>query len=112
MKKKVLIICAGGMTSSVIAKLVRENLNGRQDGIEYIVDSFDGYNGKNSLQKGEWDVYLMSPQIRMYYREFEKIARDTSQVIKTIPPKEYVPVPAKIQTIANLALEGLEEAEK
>lgn len=47
----------------------------------------------------------------MYCREFEKIARDTSQVIKTIPPKEYVPVPAKIQTIANLALEGLQEAE-
>lgn len=111
-KKRVLIICGAGMTSSVIAKLTGEKLNSLNDGNEYIVDSFDEFRGKNSLKNGEWDVYLMSPQIRMYHHEFTKIAEDTNQVVKSIPPKDYVPVPKKIEIISNLALEALNEFEQ
>lgn len=111
-KKRVLIICGAGMSSSLIAKLTGQKLNSLNDGNEYEVDSFDEFQGKRSLKGKEWDVYLLSPQIRMYFKEFDKIARETNQVLKNIPPQDYTPVPKKIEKLANLALEGLSEHEK
>ncbi len=107
--KRILIICGAGMTSSLIAKLTKETLNNNKDGNTYIVDSFGEFQGKDSLKRKEWDMYLLSPQIRMYHHEFTKIAEETNQVVRSIPPTMYVPVPKKIKLIADLALEALED---
>lgn len=73
--KKALIICAGGMSSSVIAKKTTESLQGK--GNEIQVDATSQSQGANTIAKDEYDLYLVSPQTKMYFDSLEKVQRNT-----------------------------------
>ena len=77
--KKVLIICAGGMSSSVIAKKTTENLQAKGEEIQ--VDATSQSQGANVIAKDEYDLYLVSPQTKMYFDSLE----ECSKIRKTDP---------------------------
>ena len=97
--KKALIICAGGMSSSVIAKKTTESLQGK--GNEIQVD------GANTIAKDEYDLYLVSPQTKMYFDSLEKSAKKYNKPIVNIPPQAYVPIPMGIDKLSNVILENI-----
>lgn len=102
---KVLIICAGGMSSSLIAKKTTELLKSKGHDIE--VDATGCIEGPKRIADGSFDLYLVSPQTKMYYQKFSEAAERSNRKIAQIPPQAYVPIPMGIEKMAALVLEQL-----
>lgn len=103
--KKALIICAGGMSSSVIAKKTTENLQAKGEEIQ--VDATSQSQGANVIAKDEYDLYLVSPQTKMYFDSLAKNAQKYAKPILNIPPQAYVPIPMGIDKLSKLILENI-----
>lgn len=98
--KKALIICAGGMSSSVIAKKTTADL--QENGNEIEVNATSQSQGASVIAKDEYDLYLVSPQTKMYFPSLEKAAKKFNKPIINIPPQSYVPIPTGISKLAKL----------
>lgn len=103
--KKVLIICAGGMSSSLMAKKTTEYLKSKGHDIE--IDATGTQEGGKRIEKGEYDLYLVSPQTKMYYQNLKEAGDRVSKPVKNIYPQAYIPIPMGIEKLANLILEEL-----
>lgn len=103
--KKVLIICAAGMSSSLMAKRSTETLKGKGHDIE--VDAVSATEGGKMIESSDFDLFLISPQTKMYYDKFSKIGEKVGKPVINIPPQAYVPIPMGIEKMGKLILENL-----
>ncbi|WP_440894864.1 PTS cellobiose transporter subunit IIB [Amphibacillus sp. Q70] len=103
--KRALIICAGGMSSSVIAKKTTEMF--RDNGEDIELNATSQSQGTTAIAKDEYDLYLVSPQTKMYFDSLAKAAKKTNKPIVSIPPQAYVPIPMGIEKLANLVKENI-----
>ncbi len=102
---KALIICAAGMSSSLMAKKTTEFFKSKGDDIE--VDAISATEGGKAISAAEFDLYLISPQTKMYYKQFEEAAAKVGKPIAQIPPQAYIPIPMGIEKMANLIKENI-----
>lgn len=102
---KALIICAAGMSSSLMAKKTTEFFKSKGDDIE--VDAISATEGGKAISAAEFDLYLISPQTKMYYKQFEEAAAKVGKPIAQIPPQAYIPIPMGIEKMANLIKENM-----
>ena len=102
---KALIICAAGMSSSLMAKKTTEFFKSKGDDIE--VDAISATEGGKAVAAAEFDLYLISPQTKMYYKQFEEAAAKVGKPIAQIPPQAYIPIPMGIEKMANLIKENI-----
>ena len=65
---KALIICAAGMSSSLMAKKTTEFLKGK----DIVVDAISATEGGKAIAAADFDLYLVSPQTKMYFKQFEE----------------------------------------
>lgn len=105
--KNVLIICAGGMSSSVLAKKSTEFLQEKGNNIQ--VEATSTNEGKKMIEQGKYDLFLVSPQTRMYYKQLKETGDRSGKPVINIPPQAYVPVPMGIEKLSNLILQELAE---
>ena len=104
--KQALIICAGGMSSSVIAKKTTEYFKERGEEIE--LDATSASQGAATIAKDEYDLYLVSPQTKMYFANLEKAAIKYQRPIVNIPPQAYVPIPMGIEKLAAVVEQNIQ----
>ena len=102
---KALIICAAGMSSSLMAKKTTEFFKSKGDDIE--VDAISATEGGKAIAAAEFDLYLISPQTKMYYKQFEEAAAKVGKPIAQIPPQADIPIPMGIEKMANLIKENI-----
>ena len=95
---KALIICAAGMSSSLMAKKTTEFLKGK--GKDIVVDAISATEGGKAIAAADFDLYLVSPQTKMYFKQFEEAGSKA-------PPQAYIPIPMGIEKMANLILENI-----
>lgn len=57
--KKALIICVGGMSSSLIAKRTTEELSKR--GVDCVVEATGVIEGEQNIRDKAYDLFLVSP---------------------------------------------------
>lgn len=100
MAKKALIICVGGMSSSMIAKKTTEELAKRGKDIE--VDALGVIEGEKMIQNKAFDLFLVSPQTKMYLKNFTELGEKVGSRVVAIPPQAYIPVPMGITKLADL----------
>ena len=100
---KALIICAAGMSSSLMAKKTTEFLKGKGQDIE--VDAISATEGGKAIAASEFDLYLVSPQ--MYFKQFEEAGAKVGKPVVQIPPQAYIPIPMGIEKMANLIVENI-----
>ena len=98
--KKVLIFCAGGLSSSLIAKEAAKLF--QTESKDIAVDATSVTLGQKMIEAGEYDLYLVSPQTRMYFDNLAKFAHRMAKPIVKIPPQAYVPLPKQTQMLADL----------
>lgn len=103
--KKVLIICAAGMSSSLMAKKTTEFFKSKGKDIE--LDAVSATEGNKMIESSDFDLFLISPQTRMYFSKFEEAGKKAGKPVVNIPPQAYIPVPMGIQKMAKLILENL-----
>lgn len=100
MSKKALIICVGGMSSSMIAKKTTEELAKR--GEDIVVDALGVIEGEKMIKDKAFDLFLVSPQTKMYMKNFTELAEKVGSHVVPIPPQAYIPVPMGITKLADL----------
>ncbi|MDK6598629.1 PTS cellobiose transporter subunit IIB, partial [Aerococcus urinae] len=63
--------------------------------------------GGKAIAAAEFDLYLISPQTKMYFKQFEDAGAKVGKPIVQIPPQAYIPIPMGIEKMANLILEKI-----
>ncbi|MDG3143063.1 PTS cellobiose transporter subunit IIB [Streptococcus suis] len=102
---KALIICAGGMSSSLIAKKTQTLL--AEQGHDIEMNAVGVPEGSKKINAAEYDLYLISPQTKMHYKQFADAAEKVGKPIVQIPPQAYIPIPMGIEKMAKLVLDNL-----
>ena len=74
---KALIVCAAGMSSSLIAKKTAALLN--EQGFAIEMDLVSVPEGKKLIQDAAYDLYLVSPQTKMNYQQ---LADEDAKLVK------------------------------
>ena len=86
----------------------RENngvLKGKGQDIE--VDAISATEGGKAIAASEFDLYLVSPQTKMYFKQFEEAGAKVGKPVVQIPPQAYIPIPMGIEKMANLIVENI-----
>lgn len=102
--KKVLIICAAGMSSSMMASKVTELF--KEKGEDIVVDAVSATEGDKMIKNSDFDLFLISPQTTMFLDKFIKRGKTVDKPVVSIPFQAYVPIPNGIQNLAELIEEN------
>ncbi|GAA5416494.1 hypothetical protein Pryu01_01529 [Paraliobacillus ryukyuensis] len=103
--QKVLIICAGGMSSSLMAKKTTAFL--KDKGHDILVDATSATEGSNMIESSDFNLFLISPQTKMHYKKFKEAGDRVGKHVANIPPQAYVPIPMGVEKLGNVILEEL-----
>ena len=102
---KALIVCAAGMSSSLIAKKTAALLN--EQGFAIEMDAVSVPEGKKLIQDAAYDLFLVSPQTKMNYQQLADEGAKVGRPVVQIPPQAYIPIPMGIEKMAALVKESL-----
>ena len=102
---KALIICAAGMSSSLMAKKTTEYLQGQ--GQDITVEAIRATEGNKVIESATFDLYLISPQTRMYFKQFADLGERVGRPVVQIPPQAYVPIPTGVAALAKVVTDNL-----
>lgn len=85
---KVLIICAGGMSSSLLLSKLREASSAAGVDLEVSAHHSSGLQPWN-FEKHPIDIVLVAPQVRMLRRGIAKAAEPFGTIVECIEPMAY-----------------------
>ncbi|MDO5047005.1 MAG: PTS cellobiose transporter subunit IIB [Anaerococcus sp.] len=103
--KKVLLICAAGMSSSVMAKKTTKWL--KEQGHDIQMEATTAAVGDKPFESDEYSLILISPQIRMRYKEFETKADKNNKNIAQVTFDAYAPIPSGIEKLGKIVLDNI-----
>lgn len=103
--QKVMLICNAGMSSSVMAKKTTQLL--QEKGHDIHLDSTTIASADKVFASDEYELILVSPQIRMKFDEYSKKAEKNNKKIAQVAFDAYAPIPSGIEKMANLVLENI-----
>ncbi len=83
--KKILLICAAGMSTSILVNKMREAA--KVKGLEVEIEAVASELFTDNL--GKYDVFLLGPQIRFKKDEFAKEAAAVGKVVDVINTMDY-----------------------
>lgn len=89
---KVLMACAGGMSSSFIAKAIEKEGKTRTD--DFSVVAIADTRIKEYIEKSEYDIIILAPQIRFKYPDVCKLVEGKAISVLTIEGRLYTPMGA------------------
>ena len=60
------------------------------------------------IEKQSFDLYLVSPQTKMYFKKLKEAGDRVNKPVVNIPPQAYVPIPMGIEKLASVILQDIE----
>lgn len=102
---KALIICVAGMSSSLMAQKTTDYF--KTQGKDITVEAISSNEGEQVITDATYDLYLVSPQAGMYYKQFSVAGEKSGRPVVKVPPQAYVPIPMGVEKMANLILENI-----
>lgn len=104
--KKALIICAAGMSSSLMAKKTTEFF--ASQGKEISVDAMSATEGSKIIKNSDFSLFLISPQTMMMFDSLKNLAKEAGKPAVGIPFTAYIPIPSGIEELAGLIEKNIE----
>ena len=104
--KNVMIFCNAGMSSSLMAKKVTDLLNKKGKNIQ--VEATTTSDSRNIVQKDKFDLYLVSPQTKMYFKTISDYAQPFDKPVDNIPFNAYVPTPTGLENLTKIILKHVD----
>lgn len=98
--KKTLIICAAGMSSSLMAKKVTEYFSSKGKAIS--VDAVSATEGGNMIKNSDFSLFLISPQTMMMFDKLKNLGDEVGKPVVSIPFQAYIPIQSGIEQLAKL----------
>ncbi|KEK23533.1 PTS sugar transporter subunit IIB [Bacillus gaemokensis] len=86
---KVLFVCSGGMSSSIVVNALKKEAE--KKGISMDVHAIGTSEVEEEVKNG-WDVVMVAPQVRHRFDTVKKIADQQSVPCGVIPPQAYTPL--------------------
>ncbi|MGA8943977.1 MAG: PTS sugar transporter subunit IIB [Thermoactinomyces sp.] len=87
---KVLVVCAGGMSSAILLKAIR--LEAEKQGMELDLKAIGAHELENELPNA--DLALVAPQIRHRYASLSEVGKRLNKPVCLIPAAGYTPLGA------------------
>lgn len=103
--KYVILVCNMGMSSSLMAKKTTDYL--KENGHEIEIEATTIAAADKFLKDDKYDLVLVSPQIRMKYKEFEQKAIKNNKKIAQVSFQAYAPIPSGVEAMAKIVLENI-----
>lgn len=103
--KKALIICAAGMSSSMMAAKTTELF--KTQGKDIVVDAVTATEGDDMIKNSDFDLFLISPQTTMYLDKFKKLGDSVGKPVVSIPFQAYVPIPTGIEKLGEVITDNI-----
>ena len=103
--KKALIICAAGMSSSLMAKKVTEFFASQNKAIE--LDAVSATEGSNKIKNSDFSLFLVSPQTMMMFDKLKALGDEVGKPVVSIPFQAYIPIPSGIEQLAKLVEDNI-----
>lgn len=97
---KSMIICVSGMSSSMMAKKVTDYF--KEQGKDIEIDAMISSMGDDEIRTGDEDIFLISPQTKMYLETFQNTGKEVGKPVVSIPFDAYIPVPMGVEKLAQL----------
>jgi len=88
--KKVLFICSGGMSSAIVEKALDKEAE--KQNVDIITSAVGTGEAEDAINKKDWDIVLVAPQVKHRFSTFEKYAKEKGVPISLIPPRDYSPL--------------------
>src|SRR5699024_7279975 len=79
-----------GMSSSLMAKKTADFLVDKGNDIE--IDAVSTNEGYKMIEKGNYDLFLVSPQTKMYYQKLKEAGDSGGKSVVNIPSQDYVTI--------------------
>ncbi|TWH45774.1 PTS sugar transporter subunit IIB [Sporomusa sp. KB1] len=86
---KLLLVCSGGMSSSIVVKAIEKEA--AKTGQVVTVKSVGSGEFGEELKNG-WDIALVAPQVRHRAAFFQEAAAEYNVPVAIIPPQGYNPM--------------------
>lgn len=86
---KILFVCAGGMSSSIVVNALKKEA--AKEGIEMEVHAIGTGEVEDEINNG-WDICMVAPQVRHRFPQVKKQADDAGVPCEPIPPQAYSPL--------------------
>lgn len=97
---KGMIICVSEMSSSMMAKKVTDYF--KEQGKDIEIDAMISSMGDDEIRTGDEDIFLISPQTKMYLETFQNTGKEVGKPVVSIPFDAYIPVPMGVEKLAQL----------
>lgn len=97
---KGMIICVSEMSSSMMAKKVTDYF--KEQGKDIEIDAMTSSMGDDEIRTGDEDIFLISPQTKMYLETFQNTGKEVGKPVVSIPFDAYIPVPMGVEKLAQL----------
>ncbi|WP_246333766.1 hypothetical protein [Thermoactinomyces mirandus] len=59
------------------------------------------------IETSNFDLFLVSPQTKMYYQNLKAAGDRVGKPVVNIPPQAYTPIPMGVEKLGNLILQEL-----
>lgn len=102
---KAMIICAAGMSSSMIAKKLSEHFVQEEKAIE--VNARGIMSVDDLIDANEVDVYLVSPQTSAHFDTIQTKAAQVGKQVFQIPRHLYSPTSKAVQSLGQWIAENI-----
>lgn len=87
MKKNILLVCAAGMSTSLLVTKMRKVAENQ--GVEANIFALSASEADSEIDKGELDVILLGPQVRFMKNQFEQKVAGKNLPVEVIDMKDY-----------------------
>ena len=103
--KKVMILCNAGMSSSIMAKKASEYLS--KEGRDIHVEASTTANANDIFEDPEYDMILVSPQVRMLFNEYSQKSIENGKKIAQLSFDAYSPTSTGVKKMSEIILNEL-----
>ncbi|MCQ9209514.1 PTS sugar transporter subunit IIB [Granulicatella seriolae] len=86
---KALMVCSGGMSSTIVVKALRQEAE--KQGFDLEIDAVGTGEVEDELSNVDYDVLLVAPQVKHLIKRFEEYAKNTNTKLMLIEPTGYTP---------------------
>lgn len=88
---KVLMVCSGGMSSSIVVKALKQEAE--RQGVELDIKAVGTGEFADEV-KEDYDYALVAPQVKHRYADYKASADEAGVPCEMIPPRGYTPIGA------------------
>ena len=89
---KVLLVCSGGMSSSIVVKAVKKEAD--KQGFPLEIKAVGTGEFEDELRDGNYNLVIVAPQVKHRLKNFEEQAKPFDVLVEMIVPMGYTPIGA------------------